>query len=56
MRDEEGSLDGASIGIGSVLVKDLFKNIVIANVHGIVKGQSDHLRHISYNEKVNNCY
>ena len=51
VRHEEGSLDGTSVGIGSVPIEDLFKNIVITNVHGIVESQSNHLRHINYSER-----
>jgi len=51
VRHEKRSLDGTSVRVGSVPVEDLLKNIVIANVNGIVKGQSNHLRDIGYKKK-----
>jgi len=43
VRDEEGSTDGAAIGIRPIWEKDLDIVLVVVDVHSSIKGHYNHL-------------
>ena len=44
--DVEGAVDGAAVGVRACLGEDVFVKVPVLEVHGVVKGESDHLRHL----------
>lgn len=42
---EKGSLDGTTVGVLSVGVKDVVVEIHVVTIDCIIKGDGDHLRH-----------
>ena len=44
MRDKESALDVTTIGVSPV-VEDLFVEVDVSDVDGVIEGESDHLRY-----------
>ena len=45
--DEEGSLDGASVGVDEVVAEDLLVDPDVVHIHGPVESQCHHLGNLS---------
>ena len=51
--DEEGALDGASVGVDEVVPEDLLVDVDVVHVDGAVEGQGDHLGDLQGGRKGN---
>ncbi len=47
MADIEGSFDAAAVRIDEILPKELLIDVNVVDVDGTVKGEGDHLRHLT---------
>lgn len=43
VRDVEGAVDGAAVGVSAGLSEDLVVEIPVLEVHGVVEGERNHL-------------
>lgn len=48
VRDEEGTLDLTTVGVGALAIEDFFVQIDIVDVDGTIEGDGDHLRYIGW--------
>lgn len=46
MRDKEGTLDGATVGVLALAVEDVLVQVNVVNIDGTVESDRDHLRHL----------
>jgi hypothetical protein len=44
VRNKEGSLDAATVGVLASAIKQLFEDIVVADIDSVIEGKGYHLR------------
>ena len=44
VRNKEGSLDAATVGVLASAIKQLFEDIVVADIDSVIEGKGNHLR------------
>jgi hypothetical protein len=52
VRNKEGSLDAATVGVLASAIKQLFEDIVVADIDSVIEGKGNHLRNFLWNKLI----